>query len=380
MSGILGIWHPDGRPADRAELARLAATIRHRGGDAEGLRIDGAAGLAVHIRRVTPESARETQPVVDDQGAMLAFDGRLDDRDDLIAALDGDGGVSRESPDSSLVLAAYRRLGEACLARLNGDFALAVHDPRRRRLLLARDAIGVRPLYYHATPQLVIFASEIKAIVAHPDVPARPDDETLADFLFTRFTGAPPTPRTFFEHVSSVLPGYAVIVDAGGVRMAPYWDFDAARAVRFARYGDYVDAFREHFDRAVRRRLRCVRPTAVSVSGGLDSSAIFCAAHRIVRCDGRVTPPIGVAQTFPDGSPSDEKVFLADLERSSGSPILRLHDPPVGMTDSCRDAIWHSEMPFLDGQWNATHALLSAARQCGAPVLLTGHWGDQFLF
>src|SRR5579862_5683470 len=176
MSAILGIWHLDDRPADRREVACLAGTIRHRGRDAEGVRIDGAAGLAAHLHRVTPESARETQPAADGDGAMLVFDGRLDNRTELIAALPRDARVSIDSPDSILALAAYQAFGSGFPSRLNGDFALGLFDARQRRLLLARDAIGVRPLYFHSSPRLFLFASEIKAIVSHPDVPTHPDE------------------------------------------------------------------------------------------------------------------------------------------------------------------------------------------------------------
>src|SRR5205814_3001 len=156
MSGILGIWYLDGRPVDGLELARLSATLRHRGSDDHGMRIDGAAGLACHLARITPESAGEIQPVADATGAMLAFDGRLDNRDELLIALERDSTVSPESPDSVLVLAAYRAFGDDAPARLNGDFAFGLFDPLRKQLLLARDALGVRPLYYYASRDLFL--------------------------------------------------------------------------------------------------------------------------------------------------------------------------------------------------------------------------------
>src|SRR6202030_2615961 len=103
MSGILGIWYHDGRPVDRLELARLSATMRHRGWDDQGMRIDGAAGLACRLARITPESAAEVQRVADATGAMLVFDGRLDNREELLIALEDDPAVSPGSPDSALV-------------------------------------------------------------------------------------------------------------------------------------------------------------------------------------------------------------------------------------------------------------------------------------
>jgi asparagine synthase (glutamine-hydrolysing) len=380
MSGIVGIWHLDGRPADHREIARLLVTLRHRGRDAEAVRVDGTAALGSCLARTTPESASEIQPAVADDGTMLVFDGRIDDRDELIAALASRIRVPTEASDSTLALAAYRAFGNDFPVRLTGDFALGLFDARRRRMILARDGVGGRPLYYFATARLFLFASEIKAIVSHPSAEARPDDGALADFLFTRGIGREPTERTFFEGVASVLPAHAVIAEPRGVRPMRYWDFDVTRRMTFAREAEYAEAFKQHFDRAVRRRLRA-RPAAVSVSGGLDSSAVFCAAHALARHERNgLAAPIGVSLTFPDGAPSDEKQYLAAIEHASGVAIVRLHDPPIGMSNRCEDAVWHAEGPWLDGQWNATHAQMSAVRDLGAAVLLTGHWGDQFLF
>jgi len=312
---------------------------------------------------------------------MVVFDGRLDDRDELVAALAPRTAVSTDSPDSTLALAAYRVFGDDFPVRLSGDFALGLFDPCRRRMLVARDAIGMRPLYYHASPRLFLFASEIKAIVSHPDVESQPDDGALASFLFMRCVGQEPTPRTFFRNIVSVLPSQLVLVDPERIQTKQYWDFDVTRRVTLRRPDDYAEAFKEHFDRAVRRRLRSVRPVAIWVSGGLDSSAVFCAAHALVKGDaasGRL--PVGMSLTFPDGAPSDEKLYLREVERTCGSPIVRLHDAPVGFADGCRDAIWHAEGPLLDCQWSSTRMQLSAAKQRGAAVLLTGDGGDQFLF
>jgi len=381
MSGIVGIWHRDGRPADRSEVARLSAVLRHRGRDAEGLRIAGAAGLACCLGRSTVESAHETQPAIGDDGTLLVFDGRLDDRDELVAALARRIEISRDSPDSSLVLAAYRVFGDEFPARLSGDFALGLFDPRRRRMLLARDAVGVRPLYYFISPQLFLFASEIKAIVSHPAVESRPDDGALADFLFMRCVGQEPASRTFFQDIVSVLPSHSVIVGPEGIRTRQYWDFDVTRRVTLRRPAEYSEAFKEHFDRAVRRRLRSNRPVAVSVSGGLDSSAVFCVADALARSGAPSCGLlVGVSLTFPNGAPSDEQTYLREVERACASPIVRVHDPPTGFADFCRDAIWHAEGPLLDCQWNSTRALLSAAQKQGAAILLTGDGGDEALF
>ena len=127
MSGLAGLWNLDRRPADRAVVSALASTVAHRGPDGSGQRVSGPVGFACHLLRVTPQSAGESQPVTDDDGDVLVFDGRLDNREELLKAVEG-AGVTADSPDSGLVLAAWRRWGDAFLARLHGDFALALFD------------------------------------------------------------------------------------------------------------------------------------------------------------------------------------------------------------------------------------------------------------
>jgi asparagine synthase (glutamine-hydrolysing) len=255
MSGIAGFFGLDARPADDALLARMSATLRHRGPDGEGRRVAGAAGFAWQHLWVTPEETGEGQPLVGRSGAMLVMDGRLDNRDELLGALE----LPRVSSDAACVLAAYETWGERFAERLNGDFALAVFDPRQPRLLIARDAIGIRPLYYHKSERFFAFASEIEALLAHPEIPARPDGEGLADYLLA---GSRPVDRqdiTCFTGISAVVPAHLVVVTPEQSVARRYWDFDRGHALRLSSFGEYVDAFRERFAEAVRRRTRAAK-------------------------------------------------------------------------------------------------------------------------
>src|SRR5258706_12143969 len=176
MSGIVGLFHLDGCPVEPPGLKRLAAAPSHRAADGQDFWIGSSVGMGYQYFRITPESLTEHQPLVSPSGIAVAVDGRLDNRQDIIDACDGyipppENGRS----DAALVLAAYERFGEAFAVHLNGDFALAVFDSAARRLLLARDRMGSRTLYYCPLPRTVLFASEIKALLAHPAVAARPD-------------------------------------------------------------------------------------------------------------------------------------------------------------------------------------------------------------
>lgn len=380
MSGIVGIWHRDGRPLDAQVLAAMTGTLAHRGGpDGPALWTAGAIGLACQLRRTTPESAREVQPLADADGTAVVFDGRLDSRGEILAEIGAAQALAPDAPDPAFVLAAYRAFGDRFAERLNGDFALGLYDPRRGQLLLARDAVGVKPLYYHDRPGLFLFASEIKALVAHPDLHTRPDDEVVADLVF-RLSRRDLGNRTFFENVRIVLPGELVVVSADRLVARPYWEFDPTRRVRFETFPEYVEAFRGLFTQAVRRRLRSSGPVGVSVSGGLDSSAIFCVAETLRRSDPRSYPAVvGATMGFPEGSAADERGFIVAIERSLEVSIRRFTNLPIGMMHECRLEAWHADGPVLVEQWNGFHALWTQIRELGANVHLSGSWGDHFL-
>ena len=309
---------------------------------------------------------------------MLVMDGRLDNRDELLHAL----GLPAAASDGACALAAYETWGDAFPERLNGDFAIAVFDEPRRRLLLARDAIGVRPLYYFHSDRLCAFASEIKALLAHPDIPARPDDEGVADYLFLASRPVDRQDITCFAGIAAVVPAHRVVVAPGGLRAERYWDFDRGRELRLGSFGECVEAFRERFAEAVRRRSRAARAVAVAVSGGLDSSAVWCQAEALRRA-GRVAPPrvAGVHYFGAAGTPADEQRYLREIETMYGVAFGRIAvEPRLGVIDGAEDQVLANEAPLVDYLWGATRDLYLQAREDGARVLLSGHWGDEMLF
>ena len=378
MSGVVGLWHRDGRPVDRDVLARMAATLQHRAVDGCDARVDGPIGV-VHLHRwISDEELGERQPLVGARGAILAFDGRLDNRDELIAALDLSGGIS----DAACVLGAYERWPDTFAERLNGEFACAIADPAAERLLLVRDALGIRPLYYVVTPRLVAFATEIKALLAHPDVPARPDDEGLADYLMFASRPLDRQDVTCFAGISCVVASHVVCIAPDAVTSRMYWDFDTERPLRLRTFDDYVEAFNEKFREAVRRRARGSRPVAVSTSGGLDSSSVFCQAEALRRA-GQIAAPcvVGVSYTGAEGSDADEVKYLLDIEREYGVAIDRFPiEPAKGLVNGTEEQIRAVEAPFVGYMSGVTRELHRRAQTAGARVLLTGLWGDQMLF
>jgi asparagine synthase (glutamine-hydrolysing) len=358
MSGIVGLWNLDGRPIDPCVATRMRETLAHRG-DPDALFVSaGGGGVG---------------------GTRIAFDGRLDNREALLGVVDLPCG----SPDAAIVLGHYQRFGRECVARFDGDFALAIFDAAQQTLLLARDPIGVRPLYYHATATTLAFASEVKAILAHPDVRPAPDDDVVADYVLNLLAADDEIGVTFYRDVRSVLPSHLVTVTPRRVERRRYWDFDVTRRFEGRSFGDAAAAFRDRFERAVQRRLRTPGgvgggSVAISVSGGLDSSAIFCVAER-ARQRGQTPPILGASYTVADGAPADEKAYLDELERACGVAIARWDALPGGVVDGSRDAVWHADGPLLESRWTGTNAYYRALRDRGVCGLLTGHWGDQLL-
>lgn len=370
MSRILGLWNRDGSPVSRELFAAMAKTLQHAGHDPVSFHHQGPLALGCVNLRVTPEAQSERQPYgQDDLG--IVFDGRLDNRDELITLLPS---FAPERPDCELVLALYQEKGTEAFARLIGDFAFAIFDSHQRRLLLVRDGIGMRPLHYATVGAAFIFASEFKAILAHPSAPREPNREALAWFLLrhpaTDLKGA-----TFFKQIHSVRPGYFVEVTADTVRERQFWDFDTAKRIRFNSEAEYSEAFAEIFHRAVKNRMRSAHPVSLCVSGGLDSSAVMCSAANLEAR--RLLRPI--THTFNPGTAADEEAFIGEVEKHTGISVERFRTP-LGFRENMHSAMWQGEAPILNEMANCHAELFRRIAASGAKSYLTGLWGDQVLF
>ena len=250
---------------------------------------------------------------------------------------------------------------------------MAVLDPRERRVVLARDGMGIRPLDYRRTPTSLAFGSEIKTLLADPDVQARPNDQLLAELLLRR-THRRPVRRLNVVRRHSSTAGPCRRLHGRTRDLHRYWDFDPRRPEGTQSFDEYAEAFRHHFQRAVKRRLRSAHPVAITVSGGLDSSAIFCVAPLAQ------VPLVGLTYTSRDGGTSDESAFVTEVELACSRPIRYVDTPAEGPLFRSADMIRTVEAPMLNGQWFRGDRLMNAVTAAGAGTLLTGHWGDEILF
>ena len=273
MSGIVGAWDLGGRPLGAGLVPAMLDRMARRGPNGLSVWEEGSIGLGCALRRNTPESGGEVQPFIHTSGAVIVFDGRLDDRDELITELQGWPEADALQSDPELVMAAYEALGESFVERLSGDFAFAIFDPARQWLILGRDAIGARPLHFFRTRDTFLFASEISSLLEHPSVEAKPNLGQLASYLHDRRPSGDEGSATFFEGIHSLLPANVAVISPSRFVTRRYWDFDGARLVRFESAEDYREGLRAQLERAVRRRMRTVG--GVYVAGGdapLDAS------------------------------------------------------------------------------------------------------------
>lgn len=279
MSAIGGIIQFDGTAVDRAAAERMQAALAIYGRDAQHHRHLPAASLVRTLLRTTPEDYLDAQPLVDTaEDIALVFDGRIDNREELAEALGiGDDALARMA-DSDLVLRACREWDDDTPRRLLGDFALACWRPGRRTLWLARDPLGMRPLFWHEQPGRFAFATMPKGLFALPGVPR----ELNGDFVEEQLCLLPmTTPDSYYKGIFRVQQGELVSVRDGEVQRRYYHRFTAPRReLKLESDEAYVALFRRELERAVRCRLRTIGPVATTLSSGLDSTTVTALAAR----------------------------------------------------------------------------------------------------
>jgi asparagine synthase (glutamine-hydrolysing) len=275
----------------------------------------GDIALGRRLMRLVPEDAFDRQPLIGGGGRyVLIADLRLDNRDELAEKLEIAGPTAAKLSDAAILLAAFERWGDGSLKHLVGEYAFAVWDQMERRLLLARDPLGFRPLFYHRGDGCFAFASMPKGLHALPEVPYAPDEERIAEFLvLLPDTGS----RSFFLGIERVEPAHAVTVTPKEATKRRHWN-PTRRTLQLLKSQDYVERARELLDEAVRCRLRGVKHVAATLSGGLDSSAVVATAARLLMpLGGTVTAFTGVPRKGYDAAPPpgciiDEGPYAAD--------------------------------------------------------------------
>ncbi len=355
----------------------MGKVLVHRGPDDRGIFVAPAEGREVgaglsHVRLSIVGGADSAQPMLSADGSIaVAFNGEIFNYVELREELRARGRNFRTGGDTEVILHLYEEMGEACLSRLNGDFAFALWDGRQRRVMLARDRMGVRPLFYAEHAGTLYFASEVKALLQVPGFTAALDPLAL-DQIFTIWS--PIAPRTIFSGVSELEPGSFLIADTGGRRISTYWslDFpDAAEAGAPTDENEAVQKLKALLEDATRIRLRADVPVGACLSGGLDSSVIAALAAEQV--------PKGLATfsiTF-DSPEHDESGFQAMMARHLGVRNHTAHCSEGDIAAIFPEVVRLAEKPLLRTAAAPMLKLSARIREAGVKVVLTGEGADE---
>ncbi len=361
MCGICGFnWN------DPALATRMASTIRHRGPDDEGFYTDEGVSLAFRRLSIIDLSAHGHQPMAnEDRTVWLVFNGEIYNFRELRPQLETLGHVFTGNADSEVILHGYEAWGVDVVHHLRGMFAFAVWDRSRGRLFLARDRIGIKPLYYHWHGGRLRFASEIKAILEDPDVPRELDDQALYDYIGFEFT---PAPATLFAGIHKLPAGHRIVLEKGDFRVEPWWDlsFKPDPAITFE---GAVERLRALLDEATASHLVSDVPLGVFLSGGLDSSALVAMMRRHI--PGRLrTFTIG----YPDKSFSELDYAKIVADRfATDHQVLMVDDLKPAYVEK---ALWHLDEPMTDLSCVPLMLVCEQARKA-VTVCLSGEGGDE---
>lgn len=374
MSILCGLAKERGAAAHEYELRQLAAsTLRYGTGDVS-LQVHGRIGVGLQPYCSHMRSALDSRPFIDGRGNIVCFDGRLDNFEELIDALDLNDAAT---PDSLIVLAAFARWGDACLGHLTGDWALAIWHAGEQRLLLARDHAGTRSLYYKQTATQLQWATYLDTLVG-----SGAGLEVSRSYAAAFLSCSPVRDLTPYNGIRSVRPGHYVAYHNGRTTQRPHWDPLVHRSIRYRSEVEYDEHFLSVFGRAVTRRTGPGEPVIAQLSGGMDSTAIVCMSDHLRRCIDPQAEILDTLSFFDDGEASlDEKQYFLITEQRRGKSGTHLEialsqrsfDLPLS------DAGWYY-IPGCDSfsvEWE--HVLSKAVWQSGYRSILSGIGGDEVL-
>jgi|APLak6261675434_1056106.scaffolds.fasta_scaffold00476_5 asparagine synthase (glutamine-hydrolysing) len=369
MCGIAGVMIRSGARPDQADLEAMALTIAHRGPDGFGSAVFDGAGLAHRRLAVIDLSPAGAQPMFSPDGRLcVAFNGEIYNFRSLRAELEGRGYVFRSHSDTEVILAGFLEWGTAVVTRLDGMFAIALWDTKTRALLLARDRTGKKPLYVYEDGKKLVFGSEIKALLAYPEVDATHRPEAVPWFLAHGYI---PTPETSYQRIRKVKPGTWELLHADGrSTVEQYWDFPLHRPRRVESLRDAQQQLRELFFAAVKRRLESDVPLGAFLSGGIDSTLVVAAMSQLS------SKPVKTFSIGFDGHPDwDETRFARIVANRYGTEHTEFKVRPENF-ELIEKLAWHYDEPFGDSSAIPTY-IVSKLTRGAVTVALTGDGGDE---
>ena len=369
MCGIAGILSYDRQHNASTEvLDRMLISILHRGPDEDGRLVDRE--LAMGMRRLSIiDLADGQQPMFDCTGRYgLVFNGEIYNYRELRKDLESRGHKLSTHSDTEVIIHLFEELGAQCVHQLRGMFAFAIWDNKERELFIARDRLGIKPIYYTETEGSLVFASEIKALLEHPGVSASLDYRSLSQYLSLKYV---PAPNTMFAGIRSLEPGHSLRVRSGQIEIKRYWDISFKKSTRLKTDDEYAEELLRLLRESVGLRLRSDVPFGAFLSGGLDSSIIVALMAEVME-----EPVKTFAVGFDGADGQDELPYARQVADHFGCEHHSFKITAQDFLEHAENVLWHLDQPISDHATVATHMVAKLARQ-HVKMVLTGEGGDE---
>jgi asparagine synthase (glutamine-hydrolysing) len=373
MSAQFGMCNFDGKPVSPQELDRVRPVLAQYGPDAEGIFCKENVGILHRAFHTTKESRLVDQPFISPSGAVITWDGRLDNRAELVHEL-GET-LPTDSTDLLIVNAAFEHWGTDSFAKLIGDWAVSIWNPRSRTLVLAKDFIGTRQLYYSIDKEQISWSTVLDPLVLFGGHTFALSEEYIAGWL-SFFPAVHVTP---YAGIDSVPPATFVLLRPGKHSINKYWDFDPCKRIRYRTDGEYEEEFRTVFAEAVRRRLRADNPVLAELSGGMDSSSIVCIADSVLARGTAETPRLDTISYYNDTEPNwDERPYFRRIEEVRGRTGCHID---VSSQQTLPVELANDEFVAAPASGRVSSEAAKQFRRClatqGNRVVLSGIGGDE---
>lgn len=368
MSGIVAVFDRRGVGVDREEFKSMLGSIEHRGPHGSGIWCDDGIALGYQHLQSTPESTFDDQPYQGEEIVVIA-DVRLDNRPELLQRLPTSE-AGHKIPDSRLVAKSYERWGTQCVDELVGVFAFVVWDRSRDRIFCARDHAGIKPFYYVNNEDLLLIASEKKALLAHPATAGELDEVKIGEYLLDSYTSKE---RSYFESIRRLPPAHAVRVSVDGIQRWQYWDLDPTRTITLSSDAAYERRFRELFETAVERRLRGIGPIGTALSGGIDSSLVTVMSRKLLDD----SEPLHTFSNIYDDAPStDEREYIEAVLEQGAYESHYIDDTDTNLLVDDEVLRTYFDQPIRNQMHFAGMERIKRAKQEGVGIILGGEQGD----
>lgn len=370
MCGITGIFNFDSQSVNRELLTRMTRVLSHRGPDDEGVCAWDNVGFGHRRLSIIDLSERGRQPMSNEDGTVwITYNGEIYNHLALREKLRKKGHLYKSQTDTETIIHLYEEEGPDCLEHLEGEFAFSIWDANKKVVFCARDRLGVKPFYYHISQARLIFASEIKAILAHPELTRKIDSQALSHYLSFSVS---PAPLTFFKDILKLEAGHYLLVSSGGkIVKRQYWDCVPKPKIKRAE-PEATEAIRLKLEGSIRARLMSDVPFGVFLSGGIDSSANVAFMSRMM------VEPVKTFNVAIEGSCGyDESYFAESVSRSFHAEYNSIRIDFEDFRGLFNNLAYYTDEPLCDYACIPNFYLAKLARQKGVSVIQVGEGSDE---